>query len=164
MLNLIAAHDRHRAIGRQNALPWHIPADLQHFKALTLNQTVLMGRKTFASIGKALPKRRNLVLSRDINFLAPGVERIGSLEAAMKMSAAEPLWVIGGAEIYALALPYAHTLEITEIDTVVHDADTFFPRYDDRFEQIESSAWQAHEPQFRFTRWQRSASADRAST
>jgi dihydrofolate reductase len=155
MLKMIAAHDRHRAIGRENALPWHLPADLQHFKALTLDQTVLMGRKTFASIGKALPKRRNWVLSRDPSFQALNTQRFESLAAALHASAGEPLWVIGGAEIYALALPFADQLDITEIDTLIPDADTFFPHYEDQFERVDATDWQEQSPRFRFTRWRR---------
>ena len=127
-LALIVAHDRQRAIGVRGALPWHLPDDLKHFKALTLEHSVLMGRKTFASIGRALPGRRNLVLSRDPGFAAPGVERVADLEAAIALaSPCELIWVIGGGEVYALALPLAHRLEVTEVATSVVSADAWFP-------------------------------------
>ncbi len=127
-LALIVAHDRLRAIGVRGALPWHLPDDLRRFKALTLGHCVLMGRKTYASIGRALPGRRNLVLSRDPRFAAPGVERVASLDAALALaSTSEQIWIIGGGEIYALALPRVHRLEVTEVATTVADADAWFP-------------------------------------
>lgn len=133
---LIAALDRKHAIGRGNALPWHLPADLKRFKALTLGHPVLMGRRTAASIGRALPGRRNLVLTRA--KLAPfnGQEAVDSLEAACALIAAdETLMVIGGGEVYALALPFARQMYLTWVDTEVADADAFFPAFD-------SSRWQ----------------------
>lgn len=127
-LALIVAHDRERAIGVRGALPWHLPDDLKRFKALTLGSSVLMGRKTFASIGRALPGRRNLVLSRDPGFSAPGVERMANLDEALESgSTSELIWVIGGGEIYALALLLAERLEVTEVATTIREADAWFP-------------------------------------
>jgi len=128
-LSLIAALDRHRAIGKGNALPWHLPADLKRFKALTLGKPILMGRKTAESIGRALPGRRNLVLTRSGRVPFDGMEAVASLDAALAMAEAE-LCVIGGGEVYAACLPRATHLHLTHVDTVVEDADAFFPAFD----------------------------------
>jgi len=129
-LSLIAALDRHRAIGKGNALPWHLPADLRRFKALTLGKPVLMGRKTAESIGRALPGRRNLVLTRSGRVPFDGMEAVASIEEAI--AAADEVCVIGGGEVYALALPMATHLSLTHVDTVVDDADAFFPAFDEK--------------------------------
>ena len=122
---LIAAMDRARAIGRGNAMPWHLPDDLKRFKAITTGKTVLMGRKTFESIGRALPKRRNIVLTRDPRFRAEGVQVVRSFEDALE----DDLMVIGGGEVYALALPIATHLHLTFVDTQIAGADAFFPEW-----------------------------------
>jgi dihydrofolate reductase len=127
-LELVAALDQNRAIGVGNQMPWHLPDDLAHFKRLTLDKTVLMGRKTFLSIGKPLPKRRNIVLTRDANFRADGVETVHSLEAALMLEPNQ--MVIGGGEIYALTLPLASTLHLTLVHTQIAHADAFFPAWD----------------------------------
>ena len=124
-ITLIAAIDEARAIGRAGQLPWRLPDDLKRFKALTLGKTVLMGRKTYASIGRPLPQRRNLVLTRDSSFAATGVEVVHDLQDALE----DDLFVIGGGEIYGLALPIAMTLELTLVQTVIPDADAFFPAW-----------------------------------
>lgn len=132
-LVLIAAMDRHRAIGRGNALPWHLPDDLRRFKALTLGRPILMGRKTAESLGRALPKRRNLVLTRGGAVPFGGMEVVPSLAHALacaREDGAAELCVIGGGEIYALALPHAARMHLTLVDTVVEDADAFFPAFD----------------------------------
>jgi dihydrofolate reductase len=130
-LVLIAALDRHRAIGRGNAMPWHLPDDLKRFKALTLGHAVLMGRRTAESIGRALPGRRNLVLTRAARAPFEGQVAVASLrEAASRLEATEPLVVIGGGEVYALALPFACRMHLTEVDTVVSDADAYFPAFE----------------------------------
>lgn len=127
-LSLIAAVDRRLAIGKGNALPWHLPADLKRFKALTLGKTVLMGRKTAESIGRALPGRRNLVLTRSGRVPFDGMEAVASVDAAIGL--ADEVCVIGGGEVYALALPMATHLFLTHVDTVVDGADAFFPAFD----------------------------------
>ena len=131
-LSLIAALDRDYAIGKGNALPWHLPDDLKRFKALTLGKTVLMGRKTAESLGRVLPNRRNLVLTR--SGLAPygGMQAVGTLEQAITLAAeaGSELCVIGGGEVYALALPLATHLHLTFVDTDVEGADVHFPRFD----------------------------------
>lgn len=124
---LVAALDRRRAIGHAGAMPWHLPDDLKRFKQLTLGKPVLMGRKTALSIGRALPGRRNLVLTRAARAPYDAQEIVPSIEAAIDLARGETLMVIGGGEVYALALPFATHLFLTEIDTLSADADTYFP-------------------------------------
>ncbi|MEG3790415.1 dihydrofolate reductase [Lysobacter sp. CCNWLW3] len=132
-LSLIAALDRARGIGRGNELPWRLPDDLKRFKALTLGKPVLMGRKTAQSLGRALPGRRNLVLTRSGEVPYAGMLALDSVEAALALAredGAGELCVIGGGEIYALCLPAATHMHLTYVDTVVADADAHFPRFD----------------------------------
>lgn len=134
-LLLIAALDRNRAIGRGNALPWHLPDDLKRFKALTLGKPVLMGRKTAESLGRALPKRRNLVLTRGDRVPFDGMEAVASIDEALRIAAADganELCVIGGGEVYAVALPMANRMHLTHVDTVIDGCDAFFPAFDPR--------------------------------
>jgi dihydrofolate reductase len=145
-LVIVAAMSRHtRAIGLENKLLWHIPDDLKHFKALTLGHPVIMGKKTFESIvsmlGKPLPGRTNIVLTRDQSYEYPGVKVSHSLEMAIEMAEEEnpkEIHIGGGAELYRQALPLVSTLHITWI----HDqpvADTFFPAFEDEFKVISES-------------------------
>ena len=132
-LVLIAALDRHNAIGRDNELPWRLPDDLKRFKALTLGKPVLMGRKTAQSLGRALPGRMNLVLTRSGQVPFEGMQAVASIEEARqcaRSSGAGELCVIGGGEIYALCLPLAARMHLTRVDTLVQDADAFFPQFD----------------------------------
>jgi dihydrofolate reductase len=129
-LSLIAALADNRVIGRGGGLPWHLPDDLRRFKSLTMGRPILMGRRTFDSIGRALPGRRNLVLTRHPDTLPAGVEAVASLPSALAMCAdAEELCVIGGAELYRLALPLATRLELTQVHATI-DGDVLFPDYD----------------------------------
>ena len=130
IISLVAALDRDHAIGRGNDLPWKLPDDLKRFKALTLGKPVLMGRKTAGSLGRALPGRRNLVLTRSGRVPFDGIETIASLDEAIATVRGDDLMVIGGGEIYALALPFATHMHLTHVDTRVGDADAFFPRFD----------------------------------
>jgi dihydrofolate reductase len=122
-LKLIYARSRNGVIGRDGQLPWHLPADLAHFKQTTLGQAVVMGRKTWDSLPerfRPLPGRTNIVITRQTDWHAPGALVAHSLEQAMSLCPAPgPLWVIGGAEIYAQALPLASTVVVTEIDVEV---------------------------------------------
>lgn len=102
-------------IGRDNGLPWRLPDDLKRFKALTTGHTVLMGRKTWDSIGRSLPDRRNLVLTRDRGWSRPGALPVRSLDEACERAAGETLYVIGGAEVFSLAWPIVRRLELTEV-------------------------------------------------
>ncbi|MGH8216172.1 MAG: dihydrofolate reductase [Rhodanobacteraceae bacterium] len=132
VITLIAALDRNRAIGSGGAMPWHLSDDLKRFKALTLGKPVLMGRRTAQAIGRALPGRPNLVLTRSDAAPFAGQEVVHSLDEAITYAGNAELCVIGGGEVYALALPRATHLRLTEIDTVTPDADTFSPEYDPR--------------------------------
>ena len=132
-ISMIAAMAHDRVIGKDNQMPWHLPADLAHFKRVTLGKPVLMGRKTFESIGRPLPGRRNLVISRNPGYQAEGIEVVGSVEAALAQlagSAVEELMVIGGGHLYAEMLPSADCLYLTRIDLAV-EGDTRFPAFDD---------------------------------
>ena len=131
-ISLIAALDHEYAIGRDNQLPWHLPDDLKRFKALTVGKPVLMGRKTAESLGRARPKRRNLVLTRSGHVSFDGMEAVGSLDEAIRISAgdSDELCVIGGGDVFALTLPLAQRMHLTWVDTVVQGADAFFPRFD----------------------------------
>jgi dihydrofolate reductase len=125
---LVVAVARGGVIGRDGKLPWHLPADLAHFKRLTLGHAVIMGRATFESIGKPLPQRLNIVLSRQPDFAPPGVRVVASLADAYALAAAHggPAMVIGGARVYAQALPDAQRVELTQIHADVA-GDTHFP-------------------------------------
>ncbi|HSW20145.1 MAG TPA: dihydrofolate reductase [Ramlibacter sp.] len=129
-LGIIYARARNGVIGRQGALPWHLPEDLAHFKAITQGCPVIMGRKTWDSLPprfRPLPGRRNIVVTRQADWHDTGAERAASLDAAMALCADAPrAWVIGGAQLYALALPLADTAEVTEIDTD-YEGDAFAP-------------------------------------
>lgn len=123
---LVAAMARNRVIGRAGGMPWHLPADLAHFKALTTGHAVIMGRRTFESIGRPLPRRTNIVVSRGRPNLPESVVLAGSLDAALEQATGERVMVIGGGEIYRQALPRADRLELTLIDAVI-PGDTRFP-------------------------------------
>jgi dihydrofolate reductase len=130
MLSIITAIAQNGVIGIENRLPWHLPADLKHFKALTLGKPIIMGRKTYQSIGKPLPGRRNIVVSRNPQFNVQGCEVVGSLDEALVLTSAEAeVMVIGGAQLIAQALPKATRLYLTFIhqDFV---GDCFFPEWD----------------------------------
>ncbi|WP_411275680.1 dihydrofolate reductase [Daejeonella sp.] len=127
-ISLIVAVDENNGIGKDNQLPWHLPADLKHFKNLTTGHPIIMGRKTFESIGKALPNRHNIVISRQSDYLAEGVTVVSSLTQAFALCEDhDEAFIIGGAEIFMLALPLANVLYLT----IIHhqfNADTFFPK------------------------------------
>lgn len=134
-LTLIAAVARQRAIGRANTLPWHLPEDLRYFRAMTKGKPVIMGRKTWESLPEAfrpLPGRRNIVVTRDAQYVADGATVVHSLAEAAAAAGAEEAFVIGGAELYAQALPLATRLLLTEIEIDVADADAFFPAFSHR--------------------------------
>ena len=132
-INLIFARARNGVIGKDNQLPWHLPEDLAHFKRTTLGQPVIMGRKTWDSLPpkfRPLPGRVNLVVTRQTDWQASGATVAHSLAQAQSMcDPAQEVWVIGGAEIYAQALPYARKAVITEIDITVDGGDAFAPQF-----------------------------------
>ncbi|WP_113772026.1 dihydrofolate reductase [Kiloniella litopenaei] len=132
-VSLIVAHGKNRAIGKDNVMPWHIPGDLKFFKAQTIGKPVIMGRKTFLSIGRPLPGRLNIVITRDENFTAEGVSLCSNLEDALKLAREEvqriggdELMIIGGAQIYTQSIDLADRLYVTEVD-LTPEADAFFP-------------------------------------
>ncbi len=132
-LTIIVAMDAARGIGIQNRLPWHLPQDLAWFKRQTSGHPIIMGRKTYESIGRPLPNRRNIVISRNPQWQAAGVETVSSIEAALALidphDQHNPVFVIGGAQIYQAALPFTQRLLITEI-AQEFDCDAFFPAID----------------------------------
>ncbi len=160
MISMIAAMAHDRVIGLDNQMPWHLPADLAHFKRVTLGKPVLMGRKTFESIGRPLPGRRNLVISRNLNYRADGVEVIDSVDAALALlgSNVAELMVIGGGHLYGQLLPRADRLYLTRIDLAV-EGDTRFPAFDEGdWSCIERESHQPDEKNphpYRFETWQR---------
>ena len=128
-LTLVVAIDAQRGIGVDNQLPWHLPEDLAHFKRVTLGKPIIMGRKTFDSIGRPLPKRRNIVVTRNRDWSHEGVEVAASLQDAIALLHGEPASIIGGAQIFNEAIGLADCMIVTEIDHVFR-CDTFFPPID----------------------------------
>lgn len=122
----VVAHDRAGVMGRGGTLPWHLPDDLRHFKRLTLEKPVVMGRKTFESIGKPLPRRRNIVLTRNTTYFPEGVEVARSVQDVFDLTAEDPeIAIVGGAEIFNEFAPYVDTAFVTEVDAQI-DGDTFY--------------------------------------
>ena len=137
---LIVAVSRNGVIGRDNQLPWHLPEDLKYFKSVTMGKPILMGRKTYDSIGRPLPGRTNIVITRDPQWRADGVEVAGSLQDALAMAekacasaGAEEIMVIGGEQIYRMTLPAADRLYLTQVDAEV-EGDAYFP-------EVDSACW-----------------------
>ena len=130
LIAIIAAMDRNRLIGDGDRLPWRLPADMRRFRALTMGKPIIMGRRTHESIGKVLPGRRNIVLSRNPDYRAPGCEVVAGLDEALGMcdDTDEPM-IIGGAQLYAEALPRAHLLHLTLLHGSFN-GNTWFPEYD----------------------------------
>ena len=127
---MVVAHADNRIIGKDNDMPWHLPADLAYFKKTTLGKPIIMGRKTYESIGRPLPGRKNIVISRDENYSADGIETVTSVEQALSLvQDVEEIMVIGGGAIYQHCLPFADKLYITHINATI-DGDTQFPSYD----------------------------------
>ena len=135
-LTIVVAMDSRRGIGINNQLPWHLPADLAHFKAVTVGKAIIMGRKTFESIGRPLPKRRNIVVTRNLEWKHDGVEVAHSLQEAIALLNGESASIIGGAEIYKEALPYTDQLIITCIYSSFQ-CDAHFP-------QLDYADWKEH--------------------
>lgn len=132
-VSMIAAMANNRVIGKDNDMPWHLPADLAHFKRTTMGKPVVMGRKTFESIGRPLPGRANIVISRNADYEAEGIVLVETCEQAIAAAQqaspeAEEVMIMGGGTIYQHFLPIAQRLYLTEIDLSV-DGDTFFPDY-----------------------------------
>ena len=127
---IIAAIGRNNELGKQNDLIWHFKEDMQFFKTITTGHTVIMGRKTFESLPKALPNRRNIVISTNKDYIAAGAEVVTSVEDAVKAAGGDEVFVIGGGKVYAEMLPLCSKLYLTEIDAVCPEADSYFPVFD----------------------------------
>lgn len=163
-LVMIAALADNHVIGLDNRMPWHLPADLKHFKAMTLGKPIIMGRKTWDSLGRPLPGRLNLVVSRQPDLQLEGAETFTSLDAALlraeqwaREQGVDELMLIGGAQLYAQALPQAQRLYLTRIEASP-EGDAFFPDYDQaEWQCIDSQAHPAEgdAPAYRFETWQR---------
>ena len=131
ILSMIVAHANNRVIGKDNKMPWHLPEDLRHFKALTLGKPVVMGRKTYESIGRPLPGRHNIVISRQADLQIEGVTTVTSFaQAKLAAGDCEELIVMGGGQLYAELLQQSDILYLTEISLDV-EGDTYFPNWDD---------------------------------
>ena len=129
-LSIVVAMDDNRLIGKDNKLPWHLPADLAYFKKITIGKSILMGRKTYDSIGRPLPNRRNIVITRNTNIVIPGCEVVSNIEQALLITKDEPeVMVIGGASLCEQLLPDVSRLYITKIEGSF-DGDVYFPDYD----------------------------------
>ena len=138
MISLIAAMDRNRLIGNNNQLPWHLPADFAHFKAVTMGKPIVMGRKTWESIGRPLPGRTNIVLSRNPDLQLDGAQCASSLAEARALASDSPeLMVIGGSVVYELAMPEAQRLYITHVDGEF-EGDAWFPLIGDEWSKVSS--------------------------
>jgi dihydrofolate reductase len=138
-LSLIAAVSRNNVIGKDNKMPWHLPADLQFFKTTTLGKPIIMGRKTWESLGRILPGRRHIVVTRNKDYTAEGVEIIHSTDAALKQASnVDEAVIIGGAHLYEEMLPLTDRLYLTEIDAEF-EGDTFFPEWNKEVWEVVSS-------------------------
>lgn len=140
MLKILVAFDENRVIGKNNALIWHLPADLKRFKALTTGHVIIMGRKTFESIGKPLPNRTTIVISRQTDLQIEGAIMANSVEEAIlkgKSLTREDIFIVGGAEIYALSLPLADQILVTQLHDIF-DGDAYFP-------EIPAESWEIAE-------------------
>lgn len=128
MISMIVAMEKNSGIGKNNAMLWHLPEDFKFFKANTINKTVIMGRKTYESIGKPLPNRQNIVVTENHKYKAEGVDVVYSIEEALKKSTSKSIMIIGGAAIYEQCLPECELLYITKVDASI-EADVYFPDY-----------------------------------
>lgn len=155
MVSLIVAMARNRIIGNRGAMPWHLPDDLQWFKRQTMGHSLLMGRRTYEAIGRALPGRRIMVLSRNPDYVVVGGVRVSTIQQALDLTASESqLFVCGGGEIYRQTLPLAQRIYLTELDIEV-DGDTSFPEFDvDAFDLIYEENRNA-EFTYRFLVWEK---------
>lgn len=144
-VTLIAALGKNRAIGLGGRMPWHLPAELQHFKRTTMGKALVMGRKTWQAIGRPLPGRQNIVVSRNPGFAADGVDVVDSLTRALQIANSREVMVIGGGQLYELAMPLADRMVLTLID-IEPEADTWFPAWDDAcWERVAEQRYDADE-------------------
>ena len=157
-VTLIAAMGSNRGIGLAGRMPWHLPAELQSFKRATMGKSIVMGRKTWQSIGRPLPGRQNIVISRNPAFMAKGVDLAGSLDEAIEVSESDEIMVIGGGQLYELALPIARRMILTLID-IEPQADTWFPAWNEHeWSQTGETLFAAgddNEPAYRIVEFER---------
>ncbi len=145
IISMIAAMAQEHVIGKDNQMPWHLPADFAWFKRCTLGKPVIMGRKTFESIGRPLPGRQNIVISRDSSLAFDGVTMVQSLEQALALCAdVEEVMIIGGGSVYQAALPMAQRLYLTHIDADIA-GDTHFPHWSADFHEVHREHYSADE-------------------
>ncbi|WP_050906382.1 type 3 dihydrofolate reductase [Vibrio campbellii] len=145
IISMIAAMADNRIIGKDNQMPWHLPADFAWFKRCTMGKPVVMGRKTYESIGRPLPGRLNIVISRDASLSIEGVTTVTSIERALEVAGeVEEVMIIGGGAIYAACLPMANKLYVTHIEAKI-EGDTQFPDWGNEFKETYSEAYQADE-------------------
>ncbi|UTZ26338.1 type 3 dihydrofolate reductase [Vibrio campbellii] len=145
IISMIAAMADNRIIGKDNQMPWHLPADFAWFKRCTMGKPVVMGRKTYESIGRPLPGRLNIVISRDASLFIEGVTTVTSIEQALEVAGeVEEVMIIGGGAIYAACLPMANKLYVTHIEAGIQ-GDTQFPDWGNEFKETYSEAYQADE-------------------
>ncbi len=145
IISMIAAMADKRIIGKDNQMPWHLPADFSWFKRCTMGKPVVMGRKTYESIGRPLPGRQNIVISRDASLRIEGVTTVTSIDSAFEAAGdVEEVMIIGGGAIYAECLPMANKLYVTHIEAVI-EGDTQFPQWSDEFTETYSEEYQADE-------------------
>jgi dihydrofolate reductase len=147
MIAIIVAMSENRVIGRDNGLPWHLPADLKHFKAISTGHPILMGRKTFVSLGKPLPKRTNIIVTRQKDFAVEGAVVVHSIAEGLKLAKEqeEQVFVIGGADIFKQAIPQVDTLFLTIVHAEV-EGDVFFPELEpDEWQEVERERHEADE-------------------
>lgn len=158
VITLVVARAQNGIIGRGGTLPWHLPADLKRFKTLTMGSVMVMGRRTFDSLPGLLPGRRHIVLTRDRNWFAMGAEKAHSVESALELANEEPVSVIGGADIFALFLPRADRLELTEVlEDIPGDTCMPDPRHSAEWREVWSESHPAEDgrPAFRFVSLER---------
>jgi len=158
-ISIVAAMGRNRVIGKSNTMPWHMPADLKYFKALTMGKPMIMGRKTFESIGKALAGRRTIVLTTQQGLELPGCEVFNSLEAALEvLVGCDEIMIVGGAQIYEQIMPSVHCMYLTFIEHEF-EGDAFFPEWDESEWQVVSEEYhkadEKHKYHYRFVKLER---------
>ena len=157
-VTIVVARAQNGVIGRGSKLPWHLPADLKRFKALTMGSVMVMGRKTFDSLPGLLPGRRHLVLTRAPDWFAPGAEKVHSVDEALELAGSEPVSVIGGADIFALFLPLANRIELTEVlEDIEGDTSWPDPRHSGSWRETFSEVHEAEDgrPPYRFVTLER---------
>lgn len=157
-ITLVVARAQNGIIGRGGTLPWHLPADLKRFRALTMGSAMVMGRRTFDSLPGLLPGRRHIVLTRDRNWFAMGAEKAHSVENALQLADGEPISVIGGADIFSLFVPLADRIELTEVlEDIPGDTCMPDPRHSGKWREVSSESHAAEDgrPPFRFVTLER---------